>query len=711
MLKNNKGQITIFVVIGIILVIVASFFYANSKLEFFVDEDSRFKNQINDIVEQCLFDSTSKGVFLLGFQGGVIDVDTNVRIDPKKYIDLGLIIPNWDSTRQNSIPTIESMEEELNNYIENETLECVKGDLNALDSYYDILVDSQISANSQINSKNVRSELELLIKFSQKNSEDEFSINDYSVILDDTRLGDLYELAAKIYNHEIETNFVETLVLDQIYSSSDYSSKDSMPSEGMSFSCSPRVWTYSQLKENLANLNNHNFKYLQIEGTYPIDYVIDANLNEEFGTSDLKSYYQGGIFNGTNYLGNYRINIDDLDSSFEDYKVDIFNPVSYNEGNPLASYFHYREFEVSPSNGQIVKPINMKIGKSKFLKIPCLQIYHHLYNLDYDLVVKLTDFNEDGYGTIFQFPIRVVIKNNNEKVDISQNLISSNVEPLTLNEATYCSNESYQFPTNVYAYETVYPYKESNGNWASNDLESLERGPLTQVNVSINCLSLSCDMGSTSKNFNSYGLSTGEPSLNTNMPYCIGGTLIGEKNGYHSLKSRYNFDSSSIESANVQARNKNVYLLPLKEFDLEQADIFVANDYKMSSSVSNLREGSLFVSVENSQYDFDSFAIWPVERDEGTGESYFNKLSFLDLAEPASYNISIIYTDSEGELIAMLDYENFVPKISDGNRLSIGLFGDNGPIAEENFISYYNRSQTYSKNQNYINRGYGLNFK
>ena len=112
----SKGQISIFVIISIIIVVVSVFMIYNSKLDIFTSTDTKMKNQISDVVDKCLSDSANKGIFLLGFQGGRINIGKDILSDPKKYAVLGLKIPLWDSLRNNP-PSVDSMRQELNDFV------------------------------------------------------------------------------------------------------------------------------------------------------------------------------------------------------------------------------------------------------------------------------------------------------------------------------------------------------------------------------------------------------------------------------------------------------------------------------------------------------------------------------------------------------------------------------------------------------------------
>src|SRR5690606_14715941 len=133
------------------------------------------------------------------------------------------------------------------------------------------------------------------------------------------KLGDMYELASQIYEFERETYFLEELVLDQIYSAADYSDRSiSLPSEGMSFSCASQIWTRQGLINNLLELNENNFKYLQFDGTYSKEYLLDANFREEYGNLENRAYFES----------HYVFELQNPKRSYENYEVNTFVPIS-----------------------------------------------------------------------------------------------------------------------------------------------------------------------------------------------------------------------------------------------------------------------------------------------------------------------------------------------------------------------------------------------
>ncbi len=649
--KNERGQVSIFIVIGVVFLLVAVFLIFNTNYEIFVSKEDKLKTQVLDVVEKCIYDNSQTGIFLLGFQGGKTQLDDLARFDFTRYTDFGFKIQNWDSER-GDIPTVGSMEIDLENYVEENAMSCIDGNLNSLKEFMNIEYNDTLDVIVTINDENIIVEGNLPIRFSETNSEQVLEASDYYVKFDSLRLGDLYNLAIQIYNLEQNTNFVEDLVLDQIYSSSDYSDPNSMPSEGLFFSCSPRVWTTPQLKRNLANLNNNNFKYLYFDGTYPIDSVFDANLNEELGTEGLRDYFY-------NF---YTFGLENPKSSFRNYGVEVVMPSTEVTGESgILQRYPYREFEVTPSNGDLVKAMDFKVDVGAKIPIPCIQIFHHLYTLDYDLIVKLTDYSNDGNLYTFQFPLRVQIANNNPKELASTPIIDT--EPLTATNEAFCSDSARQFPLRVFA-------QDNSGNF------------LSDVNVSYKCITLSCDLGQTSKpSFNGEERIYAEPYLETEFPFCVGGQVIVEKEGYNKGTLRVDTTQELQESDNVEFRD--ITMIPLKTFDIDYSTfLLVDKDTRKGSRVRNSTDGNIFVTIENRGLDFESSVIWPIE-----SLGFYDKLSLLD-DDNVLYNLTIYYSDENYGLRGFIQQENIAINPNTGNRLDVVIPIISEVIDEDNYLEY-----------------------
>lgn len=680
--KNNKGQISIFIIIAVILLIVSIFLFVNSQTDFFLSAQQKQTNQFTDVVNYCVENSANQGIFLLGFQGGYINVTPEIRANPNRHTDFGLIIPNWDSQR-GEIPTIESMENELDSYITNNAQECIRTNLNDLENQFNIDYDlNSFEINSQINKENVQFEIELPIEFNEINSQDSFSVSDYFINLEEVRLGNLYELAVEIYNLELDSNLFEELTMDQIYSASDYTSDVSMPSEGMHFSCTRRFWTKPQLQENLANLNNNNFKYLHFRGTFFNSEVFDANLNGE--NQDLQQYYEK----------QYSFDLNNPQESFENYKVGVSMPSTEVTGNEgfLQSY-PFRDFDVTPSSGQLVKPIRINIPTGGALgldiPIPCIQLYHHLYTLDYDLIITLTDMNEDAEQFFFNFPMRVQVDENIPK-EQSFTPIANTFDQVTATSQSYCEPEQMLYPVTVFVRDVI------------------STNYLSEANISYNCLSLSCEMGETQRpTFRGIERNT-VPRFEGEFPTCINGEVIAEAEGYHQLPNTQSLDTTQDLLNREQTLDYEVEMAPLKKFEIDAYSFLaVDKDTNRGDRVLNDDDGTFYVSLENDKYDFQTQAMWP-----NNGE-YLNNIELLEL-EDVKYNVSIIYMDGNSKLRGLLEVEDYALNPSQGNQVEIVIPSSSEEITQEEFLPFYEHMEKIIDSLDYVEYGrtnYGITFK
>lgn len=656
---NKKAQVSVFIVISAIIVLVGVFLFFNSQFDFFVDKETQLKNQVTEAIESCVEESALRGVFLLGFQGGNIELTEIERTDPTRHLDIGFKIPNWDSER-GGVPTILSMESELNDYVLTDSLVCIERNLESLEVALDIEYDPEnFEVFSSINTQNVVVEADFPVSFSEINREEIYLVESIYLNIENTRLGDLYELAYQIYDLESSTYLFEELILDQIYSASDYSQREvSMPSEGISLTCSPQVWTLDILKSNLANLNNNNFKYLQFVGTEYIQDVFDANLNAEYDSEDLRDYF----------YNNYVYDLPETRDSFANYRVDVTMP-AYNQGDSYSRIFAFREFDVTPRNGQIVKPLNMKVGLGSKIPVPCVQIYSHKYTLDYDLMIRLTDTNEDGGAFFFQFPLRVNVENNNPKTRI--NLEPNPNDMLTATNDAFCSDEQLQYPVQVYARDII------------------NNEDLSEVNISYKCINLQCDLGKTDRPFFQGVERQGAvPRLEANFPYCIGGRVIAEARGYHQVPPTELLNTNEELIGRDPTFVYDVELIPTKRFDVNEGTFLaVSRETQLGSRVYTEDDGFFYLGIESRAYDYESFAIWPNEQD-----GFLDHIDLLD-SEDVLYNISVYYVGPNNEFKGFMELTNQSFDVRSGNTLEVTVPSVETEITEDTYIEFLEYSE------------------
>ena len=337
--------------------------------------------------------------------------------------------------------------------------------------------------------------------------------------------------------------------------------------------------------------------------------------------------------------------------------------------NGFFNRYPYRVFEVSPSSGELVKPIDLKFNFGSFngikIPLPCIQVYHHQYNLDYDLLVKITDKSKGSLNYFFQFPVRIVINNNMPK-HIARPLKLG--ESLTVNNEKFSSNESKKYPLYVWAID------KSTGEF------------LEGVNISYKCISLETFIGKTSR-LSYDGIKYGHnPFLKGLFPYCYNGEIIAEKEGYNKAIVKNIITDSSLLKNDTKANIVEVDLIPKLTFNIDVSSfLIVYKEDGKSARIRNSSDGMIFVNIENKNLNFENQILWPIEE-----KGFFDKFELLDDSN-AVYNVSVMYIDSNNNLKGLIEYNNWKPdlnKIKSGAKVQFIIPATRNKINEKNYKEF-----------------------
>lgn len=387
-LKNNRGQLTIFIIIAIIIV--------GTIVVFFVFRDSLIFTQIPAEIEpvyttflSCLEEDALVGINVLESQAGYIEIpdfEPGSRYMPfSSQLDfLGNPIPYWyyvsgNNIQKEQIPSKNNMEEQLGDFIEEKISNC------RFDEYYEqgfeitfeeseidvIINDNVVKLNMDMDLSIVKGEESVLI------GKHKISVN--------SKLGTLYDSAKKIYEIEQETLFLENYGVDtlRLYA----------PVDGVELQCSPLVWDANDILEDLQEAIQEN--------------TLTLKAGSKVFADEEDKYF-----------------IKDLDVS-EDVRF-------------LNSKNWPYTFEVTPTEGNLL--ISRPVGNQQGLGILgfCYVPYHFIYDVKYPVLVQV--FSEDE---IFQFPLAVIIQGNNPREALETNAIGAEVVEL-------CNQKNTKVQVNVY---------------------------------------------------------------------------------------------------------------------------------------------------------------------------------------------------------------------------------------------------------------------
>ncbi|VVB82787.1 Uncharacterised protein [uncultured archaeon] len=359
--KNKKAQVTIFIIIGIIIVAaVAVFLVVRSNLAV-GNIPANIQPVYNNFLS-CLEDNAKTGISILESRGGYIELP---KFEPgnsfmpfsSQLNFFGNSIPYWyyvsgNNIQKEQVPSQQSMEKSLANFINDRIMTC------DYSSYYSQgfeITQDEPTASVSIKNNNVDVSVNMNMKISFGNDTSLIQNHKVSIASD---LGALYNSAKIIYSKEKSEAFLENYGIDtmRLYA----------PVDGVELSCSPKTWNADDVFNNLKD-------------------AIETNtlaLNTQNPTTQTEKYFSvSGINTDARFI---------------------------NSKNWTSS------FEVLPSEDNLL--ISNPVGNQAGLGILgfCYVPYHFVYNINYPVLIQTYSGDET-----FQFPVAVVIKGNKPRVALN----------------------------------------------------------------------------------------------------------------------------------------------------------------------------------------------------------------------------------------------------------------------------------------------------
>jgi len=349
---NKKGQITIFVILAIVIIVggISYFVFRDTiKAESVPVSVSPVKLAITD----CIQEKTELGISLLESSGGYINLPKfypGSRYQPfsSELTFLGVNIPYWfymngANIAKTNVPTVEFMEKEIEDFLNTEIKSCHLEEFTS--KGYKITV-GEPSANIVINEKDVDVDVDMEVIVSK---DDEVGVLTNHKINVKSNLGYLYDSAKSVYDEEQSSFFLENYTIDvlRLYA----------PVDGVELTCSPKTWKSEDIYKDVKEALQEN-------------------------TLELRN---------------------------KDAKDDYFNTKLSTDAEIKFLYFKdwTTYFEVNPTNDNVLiaKPVGNEQGMGilGFCYVP----YHFVYNFRHPVLIQVSKDDE-----IFQFPMTVLIEGN-----------------------------------------------------------------------------------------------------------------------------------------------------------------------------------------------------------------------------------------------------------------------------------------------------------
>jgi len=640
---KKRGMVTLFIIIGLVLLIVIGLFYYLK--ESLILKDIFIPKEIIPLqkyAEKCIRDAASQAIFLASMQGGYIELPKKITKDPEAYILTGFKVPMWYYKTEDRTPSIQSFVFYIESYINEQSLQCINN-FEPFKEQYDINDIKKITTKVKLNNQEmiIDSELDTTVKAKNKNTVIKFP---KITTKQPTKIKKLFLLAKEIMLRENTDNFLEILTDDMI-ASSDY-----LPYAGIEMTCDDRTWTVNSMIPYVKNMLVHNFKFLTFEDTayQPTGY----------------DYYEK----------QYRVSLKGND--YKDLQVNtIYNP-KWN-----------LQLEVSPNKKGIVKPLEFTMSNFVFA---CVKLYNHKYSVEYPLLFQIID--KDNSNNVFYFATPVLIKRN--EPDRYNEVPSWPSEDDAETNTEYCNDnepitQMIVGENNQIFAKTAVKQNKKNALiiYAYDASQNIFTGLLNNVTISYQCVKFRCEIGKTNYPKDINDVYTGsDPYLKALFPDCENGIITAEKQGYLPAKLH------QTVSAETNGYAVNIPMTKLKEFKL-RVHVFEENKYGAEETVERelLPTESVLITLKNKQRLYDKVIYFP--NDE-------NKVELMLANEPYDVDIKLVEND---EIVGKASY-TWQPELEQVQfRNGVLFFVGKIPQSSSNLVEQYKKlQQTEDKNKDNV---------
>lgn len=720
-LFNKKAQITLFVIIGSILLFGAViFFFINSSLQMDkpgldIPDVSLEARPAHELVTTCLENVAEQAMRRIGQQGGLMQTP-KVSYPPyrSEAVDFAPdTIPYWrflDDCKQSPsgcervvVPPLckstntlcndvskgdNSIEEQVQNYIEKNLPSCVNG-FKDISDQYNISVDGVPKVKVFFMDGETDFKLSYPITITSLSTSNTEKVDDYLASFD-LDFYNMYKLANEILLFERKTNYYETETMNLISMYSGINSPLPPLSDFTFFGQSGNIW----IQQEVSDVLQYDLlpfmgliRFMNTKNYFPI--VDDYSVPDKY-----KQYGQG-----------------------------IYDRMSPRTSNTMYDFSVYHNYLYQPiflqvnDRKQLIKPSDVVEDMGPFAKMMGLFMkdFRFKYFLSYPLVISIQD--EDSFGGLgytFQFATEVNIRNN----------LPGYVNFTTISTPV-------PFDTSIDSFEQRLPQEIT---ITTNN--KLTGEALDDVQISYVC-GREYDLGMTAITSN------GQSVLKTTLPYCeFGGAIryqklgyLGESISYNNLlngtnetfnvelwpikkreviiKKRTEADFKAIEdsgeSAYVASQNidSNLSVNQQVLFNIERqketaydTDVPMVGFLRYATALETADPAAAYNELkQNIQYSFDQGIINESVRDELLDEAKKNSALppiqnedhyYIDLV-PGTYSVEMTLLDKNGVHIPA-DTLDMMADSSWSDKLMTNMFADPGSsvidLPEENFSTW-----------------------
>ena len=622
MRKNKKSQVTIFIIIGVLLISAAGFYFYAQTIKNPVEPEVSLVQQqvpvafdpIKQYTNDCIYSVASNGIRLIGKHGGYASL-TNKTLNKASFTitqnptesdavaftkNSELEIPYWwylkssntcsgncqfSTKRPDLRQSDNSIEKQLERYVDLELKSCLNNFRPFEGQGYKITEGGRLKSDITIASNDILVSVDYPLTVEKESFKAD--LNQFFVRVP-VNLERIYNLASTITNFEMKHYYLEKHVINSIVAFSGIDKDKLPPMSDLQFKFGSSVsWQKTDVKNKVVQLLDSYIPLFQVDGT--------SNFERNIFDSEL----QQRLYDST------------------------LIPVANSSYSDVAAYFTYLDFwpvyfnlnckgeKCSPSSA------NSIIQLATF----GIQNYQFSYDLSYPVLVELQDptaFGGQGYN--FEFFLEGNIRNNNHMGgNFSVLEIASGLERSQLCDI------------------------RASGNVTVNVMDAVTKKPIDDAQVFYTLIDESCFISSTAKG-----------TILSQFPIGAGGVVNVVKEGYISKATEFDASLDSASAINVELQP-----VSMKKFAVKKKNVVKTTT------------GWVF---QDNAVDFNDkeSAVISLTRIGDETELKFSSASVFDNAQKGSAEIELAPGKYSADITLLANERIVIPARGDYPKVDLG---------------------------------------
>ncbi|MBS3169355.1 hypothetical protein J4210_02625 [Candidatus Woesearchaeota archaeon] len=475
--SQKRGQVTIFIIIGILLVLalIVVVFVRKEVLTTAPEElITTGKGPVADFIAMCIKQLGEEALLKAGEQGGYVALPAEIAQNGYVHLKTSpfTAVPYWAYGTTRAVPSLPTIKSQIDAHIRQHLRSCLF-DRGAFSAANNIIEKSEITVDTNLAENKVIFSVRWDLEVQNKAGEKIIDLLDHAAE-SPVKFKRLYDAAVQVVDVELRELKLEDITQDLIALE-----HPDVPVVGFELSCSPKHWNVEKVKQTVQDLLRVNIGQLKVKGTEIIEFP------------DELPYYQN------HYIW-------DLGDDFAPKNVVI--DFHYDNSYPFT-------FDVRPRSGSTLKSAPLATGSNPLIAAFCAHSWKFTYDVSYPVLVTLRDATT---GYTFKTALTVHLQRNIPNREESIPAVPPSFVTETYSDQQFCAARN--VPLLITTSEAV-----DNGE----DVSFSE--PLAGVDITYNCLHYQCSLGQTEYDYAGMG---DVAAYQFTVPYCANAVIRAQKENY-----------------------------------------------------------------------------------------------------------------------------------------------------------------------------------